>query len=102
MANNKCYNTLILPHLFARGGGVNRRSSFVPKQYLPGKPGQFHFWPEEAKSLSQVTIMPVLFRPANNFVGQVIGSASEGKYNTLNNTTSEEVTFQKCLNSGII
>ena len=49
--------------------------------------------------------MPVLFRPAtgpaNNFVGQVIGSASEEKYNTVNNTTSGEVTFQKCLNSGI-
>ena len=45
--------------------------------------------------------MPVLLRPANNFLGQVIGNASEGKYNTVNNSSSWEVTFQKCLNSGI-
>ena len=31
------------------------------------------------------------------FLGQVIGNASEGKYNT----SSREVTFQKCLYSGI-
>ena len=31
----------------------------------------------------------------------VIGNASEGKYNTVNNSSSREVTFQKCLNSGI-
>ena len=40
-------------------------------------------------------------RPVNNFLGQVIGNASEGKYNTVNNSSSGEVTFQKCLNSGI-
>ena len=45
--------------------------------------------------------MPVLIRPANNFLGQVKGSASEGKYNTVNNSTSREVIFQKCLNSEI-
>ena len=45
--------------------------------------------------------MPVLLRPVNNFLGQVIGNASEGKYNTVNNSSSGEVTFQKCLNSGI-
>ena len=45
--------------------------------------------------------MPVLLRPVNNFLGQVIGNASEGKYNTVNNSLSGEVTFQKCLNSGI-
>ena len=45
--------------------------------------------------------MPVLLRPVNNFMGQVIGNASEGKYNTVNNSSSVEVTFQKCLNSGI-
>ena len=45
--------------------------------------------------------MPVLLRPVNNFLGQVIGNASEGKYNTVNNSSSAEVTFQKCLNSGI-
>ena len=43
--------------------------------------------------------MPVLLRPVNNFLDQVI--ASEGKYNTVNNSSSEEVTFQECLNSGI-
>ena len=29
-----------------------------------------------------------------NFLGQVIGNASEGKYNTVNNSSSGEVTFQ--------
>ena len=45
--------------------------------------------------------MPVLLRPVNNFLGQVIGNASMGKYNTVNNSSSGEVTFQKCLKSGI-
>ena len=45
--------------------------------------------------------MPVLLRPVNNFPGQVIGNASEEKYNTVNNSSSGEVTFQKCLNLGI-
>ena len=45
--------------------------------------------------------MPVLIMPTNNFLGQVSGGVSEGKYNTVNNTTPGEVTFQKCLNSGI-
>ena len=45
--------------------------------------------------------MPVLLRPVNNFLGQDIGNASEGKYNTVNNSSSGEVTFQKCPNSGI-
>ena len=54
-----------------------------------------------AKVLSHVTIMLVLLRQVNNFLGQVIGNASEGKYNTVNNSSSGEVTFQKCLNSGI-
>ena len=45
--------------------------------------------------------MPVLLSPVNNFLGQVIGNASEGKYNTVNNSSSGEVTFQNCLNSGI-
>ena len=52
------------------------------------------------KVLSHVTIMPVLLGPVNNFLGQVIGNASEGKYNTVTNSSSGEVTFQKCLNSG--
>ena len=38
----------------------------------------------EAKVLSHVNFMPVLIRPVNNFLGQVIGNASEGKYNTAN------------------
>ena len=45
--------------------------------------------------------MPVLLRPVNNFLGQVIGNASEGKYNTVNISSAGKVTFQKCLNSGI-
>ena len=45
--------------------------------------------------------MPVLLRPVNNFLGQVIGNASEGKYNTVNNSSSGKVTFQKCPNSEI-
>ena len=58
--------------------------------------------PFMAKVLSHVTIMPVLLRPLNNFLGQVIGNASEGKYNTVNISSSGEVTFKKCLNSGMI
>ena len=45
--------------------------------------------------------MPVLLMPVNNFLGQVIGNASKGKYNTVNNSSSGEVTFQKCVKSGI-
>ena len=45
--------------------------------------------------------MPVLLRPVNNFLGLVKGNASEGKYNTVNTSSSGEVTYQKCLNSGI-
>ena len=56
------------------------------------------YWP---RFLVNVTIMPVLLRPVNNFLGQVIGNASKGKYNTVNNSSSGEVTFQKCLKSGI-
>ena len=67
--------------------------------------------------------MPVLLSPVNFFLGQVIGNASEGKYidrnpvwlsvkshertvahvmkyNTVNNSSSGEVTFQERLNSG--
>ena len=35
--------------------------------------------------------MPVLllFRPVNNVLGQIIGYASEGKYNTVNNSSSD-------------
>ena len=64
-------------------------------------PANFIYGRVLAKVLSHVTIMPVLLRPVNNFLGQVIGNASEGKYNTVNNSSSGEVTFQKCLNSGI-
>ena len=61
----------------------------------------FIFGRVEAKVLSYMTYMPVLIRPATNLLGQVIESASEGKHNTVNNSTSGEVTFQKCLNLGI-
>ena len=63
-------------------------------------PGNFIFAREEANVHRYVTSMPVVIRSTNYFLGQFIGSASEGKYNTVNNTTSGEVTFQKCLNSG--
>ena len=65
-------------------------------------PANFIYGRVEAKVLSHVTFMPVLLRHVNNFLGQVRGNASEGIYNTLNNSSSGEVTFQKCLNSGII
>ena len=66
-----------------------------------GVPYNFIYGRVEAKLLNHVTFMPVLLRPVNNFLGQVIGNASEGKYNAANNSTSGEVTFQKCLNPGI-
>ena len=65
-------------------------------------PANFIYGWVEAKVLSQVTFMPMLLRPVNNFLGQVIRNASQGKYNTVNNSSSREVTFQKCLKSGII
>ena len=72
---------------------------------LPGKLSQFR---EEAKVCNHVTAMPVLSttvahidRPTNNFLGQIIGSVSEGKYNTVDNTASGKVTFQKCMILGI-
>ena len=64
-------------------------------------PANFIYGRVLAKVLSHVTIMPVLLRPVNNFLDQVIGNASEGKYNTVNNSSSGEVTYQKWLNSGI-
>ena len=64
-------------------------------------PANFIYGRVEAKVFSHVTFMPVLLRPVNNFLGQVIENASEGKYNTVNNSSSGEVTSQKCLNSGI-
>ena len=64
-------------------------------------PANFIYGRVLAKVLSHVTIMPVLLRPVNNFLGQVIGNASKEKYNTVSNSSSGEVTFQKCLKSGI-
>ena len=51
-------------------------------------PANFIYGRVEAKVLSHVTFMPVLLRPVNNFLGQVIGNASEGKYNKVNNSSS--------------
>ena len=51
-------------------------------------PANFIYGRVEAKVLSHVTFMPVLLRPVNNFLGQVIGNASEGRYNTVNNSSS--------------
>ena len=77
----------------------------LPASWLVGSclasPANFIYGRVLAKVLSHVTIMPVLLRPVNNFLGQVIGNASEGKNNTVNKSLSGEVTFQKCLKSGI-
>ena len=73
----------------------------LTSQVCLASPANFIYGRVLAKVLGHVTIMPVLLRPVNNFLGQVIGNASEGKYNTVNNSSSGEVTFQKCLNSGI-
>ena len=64
-------------------------------------PANFIYGRVEAKVLSHVNVRPVLLGPVNNFLGHVIGNASKGKYNTVNNSWSGEVTFQKCLISGI-
>ena len=69
--------------------------------HCQASPANFIYGRVLAKVLSHVTIMPVLLRPVNNFLGQVIGNASKGKYNTVNNSSSGEVTSQKCLKSGI-
>ena len=82
---------------------TNQKPTIYRKLYENTGPGEpnFIYGRVEAKVLSHVTFMPVLLRPVNNFLGQVIGNASEGGYNTVNNSLSGEVTFQKCLNSGI-
>ena len=55
-------------------------------------PGNFIYGREEANVHRHVTSMPVVIRSTNYFLGQFIGSASEGEYNTVNNTTSGQVT----------
>ena len=55
-------------------------------------PGNFIYGREEANVHRHVTSMPVVIRSTNYFLGQFIGSASEGIYNTVNNTTSGQVT----------
>ena len=72
-----------------------------PPPYCLASPANFNYGRVLVTVLSHVTIMPVLLRPVNNFLGQVIENASEGKYNTGNSSSSGEVTFQKFLNSGI-
>ena len=80
---------------------TKRRTSYgIPISRL-ASPANFIYGRVEAKVLSHVTFMPVLLRPVNNFLGQVIGNASEGKYYTVNNSSSEEVTFKKCLIRGL-
>ena len=64
-------------------------------------PANFIYGRVEANVLSHMTFMPMLLRLVINFLGQVIRNASEGKYNTVNKSSSGKVTFQKCLNSGI-
>ena len=76
-------------------------SRYPTYTYCLASPANFIYGWVEAKVLSHVTFMAVLLRPVYNFLGQVIGNASKGKYNTVNNSSSGEFTFQKCLNSGI-
>ena len=66
---------------------------------LPGEPAKLIYGREDTNLLSHMTLLPVLLRPVNNFLGQVIENTSEGKYNTVNNTTSGEVIFQTCQKS---
>ena len=58
-------------------------------------PGNFIYGREEAYVHRHVTSMPVVIRSTNYFLGQFIGSTSEGEYNTVNNTTSVQVTGHK-------
>ena len=56
----------------------------------------FIYGQKEAKVRRHVTALPAVDKVedrgwTNNFLCQVMGSASEGKYNTVNNTTSWEV-----------
>ena len=80
---------------------VTKITQIKGTSFCLASPANFIYGRVLAKVLSHVTIMPVLLRPVNNSLGQVIGNASEGKYNTVNNSSSGEVTFQKCLKSGI-
>ena len=45
--------------------------------------------------------MPVLLRPVNNFPDQVIGNTSEGKYNTVNNSSSGKWPFKSAWFRGL-
>ena len=48
----------------------------------------------EAKVLSHVTVMSVLLKPVNNFLGQVIRKCVRGEYNTiLSLTTGPVITY---------
>ena len=103
-------DTILAPHKPTEPHSLWRRLVLTGWRMsgLPGEPGQFHLWPGRGQGsyiisyyISHVTFMPVLLRPVNNFLGQVIENASEGKYNTVNNSSPGEVTFLKCLNSGI-
>ena len=82
--------------------GIDMSISVVPRLWrCLASRGNFIYVREEANVHRHVTSMPVLIRSTNNFLDQFIGGASEGKYNTVNKTTSGGVTFQKCLNSGL-
>ena len=89
--------------LYVHKGGLKPDSFHFCSTIDPclASPANLIYGGVEAKVLSHVTFMPVLLRPVNIFLGQVTGNVSEGKYNTVNNSSSGEVTFQKCLNSGI-
>ena len=58
--------------LYVHKGGL-KPDSF----HCLASPANFIYGRVETKVLSHVTFMPVLLRPVNNFMGQVIGNASE-------------------------
>ena len=75
--NDKAIMTIDFPYIYDHDHCLASPANFIYGRVL-------------AKVLSHVTIMPVLLRPVNNFLGQVIGNASKGKYNTVNNSSSGE------------
>ena len=62
-------------------------------EYWRARPISFiaGYWPRFSVTWPS---LPVLLRPVNSFLGQVIGNASEGKYNTVNNSSSEKWPFK--------
>ena len=47
---------------------------------LPGEPGQFHLWPGRGQGSQSRDFHVCAIEAVNNFLGQVIGNASESKF----------------------